>query len=437
MNISIIGTGYVGLVTGAGFADLGMNVLCMDTDEHKISQLKQCSIPIYEPLLEEIVKNNFGKNLNFTTDIKEAVEYSEIIFIAVGTPTMDDNTADLKNLYQAVRSIATHMDSYKIIVDKSTVPVGTAKCVKKEISQILYENRKNISFDVVSNPEFLREGNAVEDFFKPERIVIGSDNNAPLDIMKKLYESFISRGIPLLTTNLETAEMIKYASNAFLAAKISFINEIANMCEYCNADVGMISKAIGLDSRIGSKFLNPGPGFGGSCFPKDLKALVGIGKKIGYAPKLINSVIAVNENQKKLMFRKIKKALGSLENKNITVLGLAFKAETDDIRESPPITIIEMLIREKANVKVYDPKAMLNMKNLYRSFNIEYFEDAYSACAGTDCIVIATEWKEFSCLELQRLQQLVRTPLFIDLRNLYEPESVKKSGFIYQGVGRK
>lgn len=436
MNISIIGTGYVGLVTGACFAELGANVICMDIDEEKINKLKQGNIPLWEEGLEEIVKRNYenGK-LKFTSDIKETVQKSTVIFIAVGTPTVN-NTADLGNVFDSARQIAYFMDGYKIIVNKSTVPIGTGAKVKEEINNILKQNSKEIEFDVVSNPEFLREGNAVKDFIKPDRIVIGTESQKAESIMKELYSVQILFGIPFIITNTETAEMIKYASNAFLATKISYINEIANMCELCNADVKVISHAMGLDNRIGSKFLNPGPGFGGSCFPKDTKALIGIGKSLGYEPQIVKSVVSVNKSQALRMIKKIEKILGNLEDKTITILGVAFKPDTDDIRETPAIPIIKELLKKNAKVKVYDPKANQNMKKFYPSLNIEYCKNISLACINSDCIVIVTEWDEFINIDFSRLLEVVKTPVICDLRNIYEPENVKKAGFVYQGVGR-
>lgn len=438
MNISSIGTGYVGLVTGACLAELGMNVICMDTDEEKINRLKNGEIPIYEPGLEEIVKRNyhFGR-LRFSIDIKDTVQNSEVIFIAVGTPTLADGTADLQYVFQVAREIARHMDKYKVIVNKSTVPIGTGQRVKEEIKNILRQYKNDIEFDVVSNPEFLREGSAVKDFIKPDRIVIGTESEKALNIMKQIYNTHIILDIPIVTTNIETAEMIKYASNGFLATKVSYINEIANICELCNADVSIVSNAMGLDNRIGPKFLKPGPGFGGSCFLKDIKALIGIGRTLGYTPQIVKSVIRVNYNQRKRMFNKIKNAVGQLQNKTVTILGIAFKPNTDDIRETPVISIIEALLDSKAKVKTYDPQAMENMKKLYPKMDVEYCSDIYSACENTDCIVILTDWEQFGKLDFERLKSIVRTPIFLDLRNMYDPVHVKKFGFAYQGVGRE
>jgi len=439
MNISIIGTGYVGLVTGACLASMGMNVMCCDSDEKKIENLKNGVIPIYEPALESLVDNcvNNKKSLSFTTDIKEAVDFADVIFIAVNTPTLPDNTCDLTNVFDVATQIAQCMDRYKVIVNKSTVPVGTCSKMKDEMEKVLAQQNKQIDFDIVSNPEFLREGSAVQDFINPERIVLGTRSQRALAVVKEVYRELIQFNIPVLVTNPETAEMIKHASNAFLAMKVSFINEIANICEYCGADVSVVARGMGLDTRIGRKFLNPGPGFGGSCFPKDVRALIGIAGNFGYNPLLLSAVIEVNNCQKMRMVEKIENALGNLENCKIAVLGLSFKAGTDDIRESPAIDIISSLLDKKAEVKVYDPQAMENMAARYPGLNVKYCKDAYSACSRCDCIVLATEWKEFADLDLRKLKSAVRRPFFFDLRNFFEPDYVKSFGFIYEGVGRK
>lgn len=438
MNISIIGTGYVGLVTGSCLASMGMNVLCCDSDEKKIANLKNGLLPIFEPALESLVDNcvNNKKSLSFTTDIKEAVDFADVIFIAVNTPTLSDNSSDLSHVFSVAAQIAQYMDRYKVIVNKSTVPVGTGKKVKKEIERILTERNKLLKFDVVSNPEFLKEGSAVQDFINPERIVFGTESPEALAIIKEVYKEQIQYNIPVVATDIETAEMIKYASNAFLAMKVSFINEIANICEYCGADISVVARGIGLDSRIGSQFLNPGPGFGGSCFPKDVRALIGLSKGYKYDPCLLSSVIDVNNRQRERMVNKIENVLGSLENCKIAVLGLSFKPETDDIRESPSLDIISSLLEKGAIVKVYDPQAMNNMSVKYPEMNVKYCKDAYSACSHSDCIVLSTHWKEFCNLDFKRLKSIVRRPVFMDLRNVYEPDYVRSFEFIYEGVGR-
>lgn len=437
MNISVIGTGYVGLVTGACLAELGMNVLCMDTDEYKIDKLKKNIIPMYEPGLEKIIEDNTKKQkLSFTSCVKEAVDFADVIFIAVGTPTKEDDSADLRYVFAAVTEIANFMTSNKIIVTKSTVPVKTGQKIKALVKNILTNRSIDLDFDVVSNPEFLREGTAVEDFMKPDRIVVGGESKNSISIMSKIYEPLIKQGIPFIETNLETSEIIKYASNAFLATKISFINEIANICELCNADVTIVAKAMGLDNRIGSKFLNAGPGYGGSCFPKDTRALLNTGKSIGYTPQIVKATVDVNNDQIKIILKKVQKVVGSTEGKKITILGAAFKPETDDIRESPSISVIKSLLDMNVSIKLYDPKAMENLKLCYPELNIEYCSDLYSACEGSDAVILITEWDEFKYINFSKLRTIVHTHIFIDLRNVYEPNHVKSYGFIYEGVGR-
>ena len=437
MNIAIVGTGYVGLVTGTCLSEFGMNVMCVDIDEDKIKMLKSDIIPIYESGLEDLVKkNSISGRLTFDTNIKSAVEKCDVIFLAVGTPPLEDGSADMKYVLQAARDIGQYINSYKIIINKSTVPVGTGKRVKDEIANILKQRKVDFEFDVVSNPEFLREGAAVRDFMHPDRIVIGTESEKAIAVMKNIYDVFNLSDVPFVITNIETAEMIKYASNAFLAIKISYINEIANMCELVGADVYHVAKAMGLDSRIGSKFLHPGPGFGGSCFPKDTKALVNIGENIGYIPQMVESCIKINENQWIRMVNKIEKVLGGVEEKNIGILGLSFKPETDDLRESPALYIVEMLLSKKANIKVYDPIAMDNMKKLYPQFNVQFCKDEYEVCKDCDCVVLLTEWNQFRSLSLTKLKALLNSPVFFDFRNVFQPEDMKQLGFIYVGVGR-
>lgn len=439
MNISIIGTGYVGLVTGICLASLGMNVLCCDTDEEKIAMLRKGNLPIYEPDLGSLLDNciKHKDRLDFTTDMKKTVEHSEVLFITVNTPTLEDSSCDLRHVFDVAKAIAEYMTCYKVIVNKSTVPPGTGKRVKEKIGKILNELNKQLDFDVVSNPEFLKEGSAVYDFINTERIVIGAESKHAVQLMKEVYNDQILYNIPLLVTSIETAEMIKYASNAFLATKISFINEIASICELCDADVIEVARGMGLDSRIGSQFLHPGPGFGGSCFPKDVRALAGLAMKQGYAPVILNSVLEFNSRQTDRMVKKISDALGGLENREIAILGIAFKPDTDDIRESPALSIIHSLLDKKASIRVYDPKALENLKKECPSLNLKYCRDTYSACAHSDCIVLATDWKEFSELDFKKLKSIVRKPVFLDLRNVYEPSYVKNAGFYYEGVGRK
>lgn len=439
MNISIIGTGYVGLVTGSCLASQGNHVMCCDIDREKINNLKKGILPIYEPGLSELAGYcmNTSNSLCFSSDIAEAVNYSDIIFVTVNTPTLEDSSCDLKYVFRAAREIARHMTCYKLIVHKSTVPVGTGHKVKSIVGNILKESGKNIVFDVAANPEFLKEGTALSDFASPDRIVIGAENAGPVKVLEEIYNAQIQAGVPVLETDIETAEMIKYASNAFLAARISFINEIANICELCGADAPTVARGMGLDTRIGPKYLCPGPGFGGSCFPKDVSALTGIGREHGYDPLFIRSILEMNTRQKDIMLKKIEAAAGPLENSVISILGISFKPDTDDIRESPAISIIGGLLAKKAIVKVYDPQAMDNMGKLYPEYFVLYYDNAYSACKNSDCIALLTDWKEFSNLDFNVLKTLVKKPVFLDLRNVYEPGYVKGFGFHYEGVGRK
>jgi len=439
MNVSIVGTGYVGLVTGACLASLGMNVLCCDQDEAKIANLRKGILPIYEPCLESLVDHSAckQKRLCFTSDMRAAVEHSEVIFIAVNTPTLPDNTCDTSHVFDVARDIARSLDSYRLIVNKSTVPVGTGKKMHAVISQILLERGVSIEFDIASNPEFLKEGSAIEDFINPDRIVIGAESRKAADILREIYSEQVSVNIPILVIGIEEAEMIKYAANAFLATKISFINEIANICEACNIDVGSVAHGIGLDKRIGRQYLNAGPGFGGSCFPKDLRALVGTSRECGYEPHLLDSVIQVNEQQKERIVQKAEKALGGIEGKRIALLGLSFKAGTDDMRESPALSVLDRLSAGKAHISVYDPQAMKTLKKERPDMKISYCKDPYSACSNSDCIMLLTEWKEFADIDFARLKALVNKPVLLDLRNLYDPEYVKNFGFYYEGVGRK
>lgn len=438
MNISVIGTGYVGLITGACLADLGMNVICVDKIEDVIKKLENSEIPFYEPGLEALINKNYLlKKLHFTTNTKDAVENSSSIFITVGTPSLKDGAVDLKYIYQAANEIANCMSSYKLIIIKSTVPVGTCKRIKRYIEDILKNANKKVEFDIISNPEFLREGDAISDFNFPDRIVIGTENEKAAKLMKSIYKASIFQNTPIIFTTLETAEMIKYASNAFLATKISYINEIANICELCGVDVSVVARAMGLDKRIGEKFLNPGPGFGGSCFPKDTKALIKTAKDLGYKPEIISSVMKSNLLQRKKTVQKIINAVGEPENKTFTLLGLAFKPETADIRESSSIYIIEELLRIGGIIRVYDPQAMSNMKKLYPELTIKYCDDELTACEGSDCVIIATEWEQFRGIDFKIIKEIVNKPVVIDLRNMFEPSYIKDNGFLYIGIGRQ
>jgi len=433
MNICVIGTGYVGLVTGACFADFGISTVCVDKDEKKIKRLKEGEIPIYEPGLKELIDKNLKeKRLSFTTDAADAIKKSLVVFIAVGTPPRGDGGTDMKSIEEVSRSIAANLNGYKVVVTKSTVPVGTGKMIEKIISG---GRKEDHLFDVASNPEFLREGSAVEDFMRPDRVVIGARSAQAIAILKDLYSPLYLIETPFVVTGIETAELIKYAANAFLALKISFINEIANICEKTGADVHVVARAMGLDRRIGPKFLHPGPGYGGSCLPKDTTALLNIAKNIGYDFKLMDAVIEVNRAQRKLMLGKIKNAVGKLKGAHIGVLGLTFKPNTDDIRESPAIDIVEGLIREGAVIKAYDPAGMKNA-SLILPQTVVYCMDPYEVAEDCDCLVIATEWNQFRKLDLERIKRLLKYPRLVDLRNVYEPEEMRKTGFEYVSVGR-
>jgi UDPglucose 6-dehydrogenase len=439
MRIAVIGTGYVGLVTGACLAEFGMFVTCVDIDEKKIERLKKGEIPIYEPGLVDIVAKNIKEGrLNFTTNTAEAVRNNLVIFIAVGTPSGEDGSADLRYVDQAARDIASNLNGYKVIVNKSTVPVGTGQRVKNIIKSIAGENSR---FDVVSNPEFLREGAAVNDFLRPDRIVIGAESEEAIAIMKDVYSAHYLNEAPFVITNIETAEMIKYASNAFLALKVTFINEVANLCEYVGADVHKVAKAMGMDGRIGPKFLHPGPGYGGSCFPKDTRALSYIAKSKGYNFQIVDTVIKVNEEQKLRMVDKILRLLGAQKNENalkdhtFAILGLAFKPNTDDMRESPSITIINELLKLGAKINVFDPEAMQNAKEYFGN-SVNYAKGEYESVKDTDCLVIVTEWNQFRKLDMEKIKSLMRQPNLADLRNIYDPNKMRALGFNYTSVGR-
>ena len=453
MHIGIIGTGYVGLVTGACFAEFGLFVTCVDKDEKKIKSLEKGLIPFYEPGLDELVKRNIKQGrLKFTTKIAKAVE-SLVIFIAVGTPRRGDGSADMKYVEEVAREIAGHLDGYKVIVTKSTVPVGTGEKLREIISKQLKAKGYQLSainFDIVSNPEFLREGSAIEDFMRPNRVVIGAKSQQAVAIMKDLYKPLYLIETPFVITNNETAELIKYASNSFLAAKISFINEMANLCEKVGADVHMVAKGMGLDPRIGPKFLHPGPGYGGSCLPKDTNALLKMAEENNVRLGIVEASVKTNEKQKEFMVKKIKDAIGMLEGKTIAILGLSFKPNTDDIRDAPSLYIIKSLLKGKANIRVYDPvvrslELIAKSKELIAndctlpalsSKLITYCKDAYDAAKGADALVIVTEWNQFRNLDLDRIKKLLKGSYFFDLRNIYEPQRLKEKGFRYFCVGR-
>uniref|UniRef100_A0A832GK92 UDP-glucose 6-dehydrogenase n=1 Tax=Caldimicrobium thiodismutans TaxID=1653476 RepID=A0A832GK92_9BACT len=434
MHIAVIGTGYVGLVSGAGLADFGMLVTCVDIDEGKIKKLKKGEIPFYEPGLEALVRKNLkAGRLQFTTDLAKAVKNSLVIFICVGTPPLPDGSADLSQIKEVALSLAEVIDDYKVIVTKSTVPVGTNRWIKELIDK---HKKHDAAVDVISNPEFLREGNAVEDFMHPDRVIIGGESAYAIAIIKDIYRPLYLAETPFIITNLETAELIKYASNAFLATKITFINEIANFCEKVGADVTVVAKGMGLDPRIGSKFLNPGPGFGGSCFPKDVKALIKQGRQYSSPFRILEAVIEINERQKLRVVEKLENFLGDLKNKVVAILGLSFKPNTSDVRESPALTIVPLLVQKGAKVKVYDPVAMEEFHKAIGNLSIEYAQSPDEAVKNADAMVILTEWNEFRFLDLSKIKKLMKNPLLIDMRNIYEPEIVKKLGFSYSGIGR-
>jgi UDPglucose 6-dehydrogenase len=432
MHIAVIGTGYVGLVTGACFAEFGVDVTCVDVDEEKIERLLNGVMPIYEPGLEHLVaKNTQAGRLRFTTDVRQAVEQALVIFLAVGTPPKTDGSPDLSFVENAAGSIADYMNGYKVVVTKSTVPIGTGEHIRKLIAE---RKKTKATFGVVSNPEFLREGAAINDFMRPDRVVIGSRDEEAIAIMKDLYRPLYLIEAPFVITSLEAAELTKYAANAFLATKVSFINEIANLCDKIGCDVHDVSRAIGMDKRIGSKFLHPGPGFGGSCFPKDTRALASVARQYDCGSAIVDAVIQVNERQGELMLNKIRGLVGKLDGKTIAVLGLAFKPETDDMREAPAVSIIRSLIDDGASVRAYDPVAMSEAKKLLT--DIEYADDEYAAVTGADALVFVTEWNQFRALDLARIRDLMATAKVADLRNIYDPEDMKELGFQYVGVGR-
>jgi UDPglucose 6-dehydrogenase len=432
MKICVVGSGYVGLVTGACLADFGMSVTGVDKDASKIAALERGEIPIYEPGLEEIVEKNFkAGRLRFSTDLAPAIREARAVFIAVGTPSRPDGRADLSFVQQVAESIGENLTDFKVIVTKSTVPVGTGQMVERIVRE---RSGGRQEFAVVSNPEFLREGSAIEDFLHPDRVVIGARSQRAIDVLLDIYAPLKAAGVPFVVANVESAEMIKYASNGFLATKISFINEVAEICEAAGADVEVVAHGMGLDNRIGAKFLRPGPGFGGSCFPKDTRAVAQIADEHGLRFEIIDAVLSANDRVQRRMVPKIEHAFGTLAGKTVAVLGLAFKGDTDDMRESPVIQIIEGLVAKGAKVRAYDPAAMEQAKPVLPP--IEYCSDPYDAATAADGVVIATEWNQFRALELDRLKELLTAPLIVDLRNLYEPARVAAAGFRYVSVGR-
>ncbi|MGI6657502.1 MAG: UDP-glucose dehydrogenase family protein [Desulfobulbus sp.] len=436
MNITMIGTGYVGLVTGTCLAEFGHMVTCVDVAADKIDQLNRGEIPIYEPGLDVLVRKNSEEGrLRFTTDMVSAVPGADAIFLAVGTPTSrrGDGYADLTYIYAAARELAPHLADYTVVVNKSTVPVGTARQVKR----VIREANPQATFDIASNPEFLREGAAISDFMRPDRIIIGTESPRAEQVLREIYKPLYLRERPIVHTTIETAELTKYASNAFLAVKISFINEIALVCEAVGANVIDLAKGMGMDGRIGSKFLHPGPGYGGSCFPKDTLALLRIVQEHGENVRIVEAAVEANSAQKARMIKKIREMLGGSETgKTIAVLGLTFKPETDDMREAPSLTILPALIEKGAIIRAHDPQGMNEAKTCLPD-TIIYTANAYEAAEGADCLVLMTEWNQYRALDLERLKKTMRDPVFVDLRNVYTPTVMQEAGFRYTGVGRK
>ncbi|MCK5134816.1 MAG: UDP-glucose/GDP-mannose dehydrogenase family protein [Bacteroidales bacterium] len=437
MRIAIVGTGYVGLVSGTCFAETGISVTCVDIDQKKIEDLKQGIIPIYEPGLENMVKNNVEKDrLFFSTSLKDSIVDCEAVFIAVGTPPDEDGSADLQYVLAVADEIGRYMQNYLVIATKSTVPIKTAEKVRKQVDAALKKRKLKLDFDVASNPEFLKEGDAINDFLKPDRIVIGIDSERAEKIMQRLYKPFLLNGHPLIFMDITSAEMTKYAANSMLATKISFMNDIANLCEIVGADVNMVRKGIGSDTRIGNKFIYPGAGYGGSCFPKDVKALIKTGDKYNHSLEILKAVEAVNENQKLVIPAKIKAHYGDkLKGKKLGIWGLSFKPQTDDMREAPAIKIIEELLKHGVQIKAYDPVANKEAKRRIGD-RIEYCDDKYEALIETDGLVVITEWQEFRVLNYRVLEKLMHEKVIFDGRNIYDPEELVEYGFTYYSIGR-
>ncbi|MFL2567644.1 MAG: UDP-glucose dehydrogenase family protein [Flavobacteriales bacterium] len=439
MKVGVIGSGYVGLVAAACFSEMGNTVICVDIDKNKIESLKKGIIPIYEPGLDSLVINNSNKGrLIFSTDINDVLSSSEVVFIAVGTPMGDDGSADLQYVLNVARSIGQNMSHHIVVVDKSTVPIGTADKVRKTIQDELDKRDSELTFDVVSNPEFLKEGAAIKDFMHPDRVVVGSNNGESTNLMKRLYAPFTVSSNRFISMDIRSAEMTKYAANAMLATKISFINEISNICEKVGADVNQVRNGIGSDSRIGYKFIYPGCGYGGSCFPKDVKALINISKENNYLPKLISAVEDVNFNQKKILFKKVISHFGeNLKDKKIAIWGLSFKPETDDMREAPSIPLINSLIEAGAVVNAYDPQAINEAKFYLKGLDVKYFDNKYNALENVDALILVTEWKEFRSPDFKRILMLMNTNVFIDGRNQFNYDQMEEQGFNYSQIGVK
>lgn len=436
MNIAIVGTGYVGLVSGTCFAEMGVDVTCVDIDQKKIDSLLAGNIPIYEPGLDEMVLRNYREGrLHFTTDLASCLDHVEIVFSAVGTPPDEDGSADLKYVLDVARTVGRSMNKYLVLVTKSTVPVGTSLKVKAAIQEELDKRGVDIEFDVASNPEFLKEGAAVKDFMSPDRVVIGAESERAKELMSKLYRPLILNNFRVIFTDIPSAEMIKYAANSMLATRISFMNDIANLCELVGADVNMVRKGIGADSRIGSKFLYPGCGYGGSCFPKDVKALIKTAEKKGYEMRVLKAVEEVNESQKSVLFRKLERYYnGNLQGKTVCLWGLAFKPETDDMREATALITIDLLIKSGCKVRVFDPVAMDECRRRIGD-KVEYARDMYDAALDADALMLLTEWKQFRLPGWEVLKKTMREPVVLDGRNIYDPKELNKLGFKYFGIG--
>lgn len=438
MKIAVVGTGYVGLVTGTCFSEVGIDVTCIDIDIKKIENLKKGILPIYEPGLEEMVLRNAEKGrLHFSTNLAESIQNCEAVFIAVGTPPGEDGSADLKYVLAVATEIGKNMSDYMVVVTKSTVPVGTAEKVRKAVQNALAARSAKIEFDVASNPEFLKEGAAIEDFLKPDRIVVGVESERSEEIMKRLYKPFLMNGHPTIFMDIPSAEMTKYAANSMLATKISFMNDIANLCEIMGADVNMVRKGIGSDSRIGHKFIYAGIGYGGSCFPKDVKALAKTAKENGYEMRILQAVENVNEDQKSVLFNKIKKHFdGNIKGKKFALWGLSFKPKTDDMREAPSLVIIEKLLKEGAEVVAYDPVAMKEAKHILGS-TIGYSEEQYGTLKNVDALLLITEWPEFRTPDFEHMKKEMKENVVFDGRNIYDSAEMRKNGFVYYGIGVK
>jgi UDPglucose 6-dehydrogenase len=438
MKITVVGTGYVGLVSGTCFAETGLDVVCLDIDREKIENLRKGIVPIYEPGLERLIERNteFGR-LKFTTDYRQAIKDSEAIFIAVGTPPGEDGSADLQHVLKVASEIGRIMEDYLLIATKSTVPVGTAEKIRAAVQAELNTRKTSIPFDVASNPEFLKEGNAIDDFLKPDRIIIGTDSSRAEKIMKRLYKPFLLNGHPLIFMDIPSAEMTKYAANAMLATKISFINDIANLCERTGADVNLVRLGIGSDSRIGNKFMYAGVGYGGSCFPKDIKALIRTGHEFGYPMRILQAVEEVNQDQKALLISKITKHFRQeLKGKTFTVWGLSFKPNTDDTREAPAMVIINELLKSGCSIKAYDPVAIDEFRKTLGD-KVEYTKDRYEALIDSDGLILVTEWSEFRILNYPVMKKLMKEKVVFDGRNIYDPAELEENGFVYYGIGRK